>query len=354
MANIAYFIIHLSVGIHLGLGLCYLLGRWSYLRIIGVLFLFISYIQFQFQLIYSEALFYYPYFFLSYVPPILWFGPLFYLLFQRLLFQYTPSMAFYLRHFFLPVLSIFLLGPIFIKSPDIKLALIHSLYYSEITIEYLFLSVICVGSLMFYIALLFFSLPSIKRMQTKAFITSALFIILCISIVFSGLSFASQLTHSLSLLFIGNAIFSFLLITCYLLHLRFRFFVHELFDEIRLAKDRQSHLTSINIHKVLANLNYVIHEEKIYRDPQLSLSSLANRLQLNTHQLSELLNIEVGKNFHSYITDFRIKDAIQELKRNEHATIMSIALSVGFNSNSAFYTAFKKVTGKSPSDYRER
>ena len=48
------------------------------------------------------------------------------------------------------------------------------------------------------------------------------------------------------------------------------------------------------------------------------------------------------------------EDAIEELKKNKYSTILSIALSVGFNSNSAFYSAFKKVTGKSPSDYREQ
>ena len=108
------------------------------------------------------------------------------------------------------------------------------------------------------------------------------------------------------------------------------------------------------ISKALGNLNHVIHEEKIYRNPELTLTGLANRLDLTPRQLSELLNNEIGKNFNSYITDFRIEDAIEELKKNKYSTILSIALSVGFNSNSAFYSAFKKVTGKSPSDYREQ
>ena len=50
--------------------------------------------------------------------------------------------------------------------------------------------------------------------------------------------------------------------------------------------------------------------------------------------------------------DFRVNDAIKALKNEPNKTILAIALDVGFNSNSAFYTAFKKVTGKSPSDYR--
>ena len=278
----------------------------------------------------------------------------FFILFHRILFQSPLSFFSLSRHFLVPIISTLAFLPMLFTPSDEKLSLINSLYYSDTTIEYLFLSILCVGSLVFYIALLINSLPSIKRMQTKTVLSYVLYSVLLIGIIFSGLAFTSQLFHSLTLLFIGNVIFSLLILLSYMLHIRFSFFLTELFDEIRLLNDRQSHLINVNVNKALANLNYVIHDEKIYRDSTLSLSSLADRLNLTSHQLSELLNNEVGKSFHAFVTEFRIQAAIDELKKNDHTTILSIALSVGFNSNSAFYTAFKKVTGKSPSDYRSK
>ena len=354
MPEFGHLIVQVSYFVNACLGISYIIGKLNFQRILGLLFLLVAFIRYQFELIYTKELFYKPFFFLSYVPAIVWFGPLLLVVLQTHVFKQPFTKLDALKHFFIPVLVSFALIPIFIVKSDLKLAMINSLYYSTTTFQYLFLSVLCVGSLLFYIIILFNYLPSIKRMQSKKSFSYILFAILVLGIIFSGISFASQLSHSLQLLFLGNVIFSCLLIICYLLHLRFDFFINELLEEIRATKERQSYLTSINISKALGNLNHVIHEEKIYRNPELTLTGLANRLDLTPHQLSELLNNEIGKNFNSYITDFRIEDAIEELKKNKYSTILSIALSVGFNSNSAFYSAFKKVTGKSPSDYREQ
>jgi AraC-like DNA-binding protein len=344
--------VFLSIAVHSCLGIVFIIGKWDYRRLFGILFIFIAFIQYQFHLVYSKKLLYYPDLFLTYVPAVLLLGPIFYVLFQRLVFNVIMPPLVLLRHFLVPGLSIVALVPMLFTNPDEKLALIHSLYYEKTTAEYVFLSVLCVGSLVFYISLLINALPSIQRMKTKEAMTYVLFSILLTSIAFSGLAFASQIIHSLFLLHVSNALFSILILGSYLLHIRFSFFMNELFEEIRRLNDRQSHLINVNVNKALANLNYVIHTEKVYKNPNLSLASLAKQLNLTVHQLSELLNIQIGKSFYNYITEFRIKDAIDELKNNPNTTILSIALSVGFNSNSAFYTAFKKVTGKSPSDYR--
>ncbi|MEK9726486.1 MAG: helix-turn-helix domain-containing protein, partial [Candidatus Margulisiibacteriota bacterium] len=103
----------------------------------------------------------------------------------------------------------------------------------------------------------------------------------------------------------------------------------------------------------LANLNYVMNTEKIYIEPQLNLKQLAEQINLTPHQLSELLNHEIGQNFNTYLMQFRVKAAIKLLKKEPDKTILGIALSVGFNSNSAFYSAFRKITGKSPGDFRD-
>ena len=255
MSDFGHFIVQVSYSINVCLGISYSIGKLNFQRILGVLFLLVAFIQYQFELIYTKELFYQPYFFLSYVPPILWFGPLLLVVLQTQVFKQSFSFLDALKHFALPTLVTILLIPIFLTKSDLKLAMINSLYYSTTTFEYLILSVLSVGSLLFYIVILFNYLPSIKRMQNKKSFSYILFTILILGIIFSGISFASQLTHSLDLLYLGNIIFACLLIICYLLHLRFDFFITELLEEIRAAKDRQSHLTSINIQKALMNLN---------------------------------------------------------------------------------------------------
>lgn len=351
MADFGHFVVQVSYAVNACLGLSYSIGQFSYQRIFGFLFLLVAFIQFHFELIYTKALFYYPIFFLTYVPAILFFGPVLYFLFQRIVFNHTLSHLQLLKHFLVPTMSVVAIIPILFISPDDKLKLINALFYSTSSMEYIFLSFICVSSAFFYIAMLFSTLPTIKRMKAKASFSYILFSILIFTVIISGFAFASQLTHSLRLLFAGNVIFSCCLLVTYVLHLRFPHFLTELMEEIRVSKTRKTYLSSVNINKALANLNYVIHEEKIYLDPELTLGDMADRLNLTNHQLSELLNNEVGKNFNSFIMDFRIKDAIKQLKKNHTMTISAIASSVGFNSHSAFYSAFKRITGKSPSDY---
>ena len=351
MIEFGHFIVQVSYAVNACLGLSYSFGKFNYQRIFGFLFLIVAFIQFQFELIYTKDLFYHPIFFLTYIPAILWFGPLLYYLFLRIIFNQSMSKLNMLKHFLVPTIATVSLIPIFLIKADNKIKLINALFYSNSTMEYIFLSFICVSSVFFYITILFTALPTIQRMKTKTSFSYILFSILIFAIIISGFAFAGQLTHSLTFLYAGNVLFSCCLLLTYVLHLRFPHFLTELMEEIRLSKTRQTHLTSVNINKALANLNYVIHEEKIYLDPDLTLGDMAGRLNLTNHQLSELLNNEVGKNFNSFIMDFRIKDAIEKLKTNQTMTISAIASSVGFNSHSAFYSAFKRITGKSPSDY---
>ncbi|MEK9726487.1 MAG: hypothetical protein VW397_00115, partial [Candidatus Margulisiibacteriota bacterium] len=67
-----------------------------------------------------------------------------------------------------------------------------------------------------------------------------------IGVIFSMIGIASLLTHSIELLFWGNGFFSFVIIACYSLHLRFDEFLPELMAEIKETNHRQSYLSGIN------------------------------------------------------------------------------------------------------------
>jgi len=102
-------------------------------------------------------------------------------------------------------------------------------------------------------------------------------------------------------------------------------------------------------------LNYVI-DEKPYQSPDLTLAQLAEQTNIAPHYLSQVINEKLNVNFLDFINGYRVK-AAQNLLTNpkfSHYTILSIAYDAGFNSKSTFYTAFKKITGMTPSAYRKQ
>ncbi|GAA4273323.1 helix-turn-helix domain-containing protein [Aquimarina gracilis] len=111
-------------------------------------------------------------------------------------------------------------------------------------------------------------------------------------------------------------------------------------------------LTKDNIY--FKELDFLMKEAKMYRDPNLGLESMARKLKISSNYLSQLVNKLSGYNFADYVNRFRIEDVKSKLRNPSfvHYTIISIALEAGFNSKSTFYSAFKKLTGISPKEYR--
>jgi AraC-like DNA-binding protein len=104
---------------------------------------------------------------------------------------------------------------------------------------------------------------------------------------------------------------------------------------------------------LIKRLNELMKEEKIYLNPQIAQSEVAKKLNTNTAYLSKIINDQLSSNFSNYINQFRIEEAKNMIRDNEqnNFTFEGIAQSVGFNSKSAFNLAFKKFTGKTPSQF---
>lgn len=103
----------------------------------------------------------------------------------------------------------------------------------------------------------------------------------------------------------------------------------------------------------LKNLMQFMETEKPYLDDKLTLQKLAEQFNLPEKQLSLLINQHTGKHFFDFINEFRINDAKILLKEQSQLTVLEVLYEVGFNSKSSFYTAFKKETNLTPTDYRK-
>jgi putative ABC transport system permease protein len=101
-------------------------------------------------------------------------------------------------------------------------------------------------------------------------------------------------------------------------------------------------------------LKKVVKENRYYQDPELSLSALAEKLDLHTHELSRVINMVLKKSFSDFINEYRVLDAARKMKdpAYDHITLLGIAFESGFNSQSTFNRIFKQMTGKSPLEYK--
>ncbi len=108
-------------------------------------------------------------------------------------------------------------------------------------------------------------------------------------------------------------------------------------------------------NQLFAQVSNLVIGDKLYLEPDLSLSKLSKLLGRSTQQVSLVVNECAKRNFNDYINFYRIQDSKKLLlsAENEKYTIASIAFDVGFSSLSSFNGAFKKFEGTTPSAFRK-
>ena len=91
-----------------------------------------------------------------------------------------------------------------------------------------------------------------------------------------------------------------------------------------------------------------IHE---HSDDELSLTKVAKFSNISANHLSEKFKKVAGINFVDYVARIRVGKA-RDLLQNSNLRISEIAFAVGFQSLSQFNRVFKKLTRKSPTQFR--
>jgi len=117
----------------------------------------------------------------------------------------------------------------------------------------------------------------------------------------------------------------------------------------------RSGLRDEQAEEYLTTLLKYMDDEKPYINGDLTIADLSSRTGIPRHYITEVLNEKHGRNFFSFVNEYRVREVISRLKdpRYQHYTILAIAFDSGFNSKSTFNTFFKAYTGKTPSDFRQ-
>ena len=116
-------------------------------------------------------------------------------------------------------------------------------------------------------------------------------------------------------------------------------------------KDRFS---AVESNGLIDRLEAHMRRDKPYLNAEVTLADLATELGITKYDLTYLLNDVMGKNFFTYINEFRINDVIEKLENPayDHLTIMSIAYECGFKAKSTFNGIFKQHTGLTPTQFK--
>ncbi len=103
----------------------------------------------------------------------------------------------------------------------------------------------------------------------------------------------------------------------------------------------------------LSNLMIV---KRLFENPRLTLSDVANELDTTTKIVSSVVNSGFNMNFNDFVNHYRIEAVKEKLEKGEQntSTLLGIALDCGFNSKATFNRAFKKSTSLSPKGYLEK
>lgn len=134
--------------------------------------------------------------------------------------------------------------------------------------------------------------------------------------------------------------------------LRFPDITAEVSEAVQAAYT-ESTLKNVDKAAALAKLDRLMKQDKLYTLETLNLAVLAEQLALSPHQLSELINTQFQQGFSRYIREQRIEAAKQLLMAEPNASVLSIGLTVGFSTQSNFYSAFREIVGVAPGQYRK-
>ncbi len=113
-------------------------------------------------------------------------------------------------------------------------------------------------------------------------------------------------------------------------------------------KEEKESLTIIRTRSLTEKIRKAFEEEKVYKDPDLSMASFAEKLNVNRTTLSNTINQQYGLSFREMLNNYRIEAAKKYMLRNPSATQFETALACGFKSASAFNHKFKELTGDTP------
>ncbi len=323
--------------------------------ILAAILALMGFLTFSLYLLHSQKIYDYPILFFFQVPVVLCMGPLLFFYLESLTGDKDRLQRKDIFHFIpLLVVALYIMS-YFLYSPNMQREIVYELLNQN---KHIVLRVIFTGSVLSPI--IYIAAPMVRILHQWKKGNPAekkivlLFSFLVIWVITGIIGLGGTIALSLPALKIINLLVSLVILCFYLMGQRYPYLVQYGTVHVSSESYSKSYLNGLDLDSLGKQLNVMMTREKLYCDEDLTLPRLSQALGVTQHQLSQFLNQHFNKNFNSYINSFRIEDAKKLLVDEAERNTLSIALAVGFNSYSAFHSAFRKTTGISPAEFRKK
>jgi AraC-like DNA-binding protein len=121
------------------------------------------------------------------------------------------------------------------------------------------------------------------------------------------------------------------------------------------AKYQKSSLSDEGKELIMKKIRKEMETNLYFRNNLASLSGLSKQINESQHHVSQVINERMNMNFFELLAFYRVEDAKKLIKQDVDGklTVEELAELVGYNSKSSFNIAFKKLTSKTPSEFRK-
>jgi len=127
----------------------------------------------------------------------------------------------------------------------------------------------------------------------------------------------------------------------------------EVLSQYESKRYEKTSLSEPGAKAVLSTIKKIMVVDHLFLESDLNLPLLAEKSGISQHHISQAINQIEGISFSEFVNKYRVKRACELIKEQPESKIIEVAYDCGFNNKNSFNNAFKRVTGQSPSQYKE-
>jgi len=191
-------------------------------------------------------------------------------------------------------------------------------------------------------------LPMVKRLNYRQLSLTDDNILLMSVFLGNTVIWLAYFTSSYTSYIVGALSFSFVLLLMLLVFIKSRGNQNK-----QHVKYENKKISDTEAENVIAVLAHIMREKELYKDANITMPQVAKTLGISAPYLSQLLNDNCHKSFSLFINEYRIEAAKLLLVEEKQLSMEVIAEQCGFNSQSTFYSTFKKIAAATPASFRK-